>query len=343
MTNRFRVSSTLPRRLEELGLRQEAVLRQAGLPIGLFNQDKIQVSTEEFFALYRGIADASNDPAFGLKLGIEERVEHYDPTKIIALSARSLWDAVERLSRYKQLTCPEEIRLVDRGNECAVQFVWLLAHEKEPPLLVDVCFAWIVGIGHRGTGRPLNPKRVELQRPPAHKEMYETHFRCPVKFKSKQNALIFSRADMELPFVTYNADLLAAVAPQLEAELREHLAQKTFSEQAKGILKQLLAGQRTGIQDLAREIHVSTRTLQRRLTEQDLTFQRLLDEARRELARHYLLQSSRELNETAYLLGYEDANSFFRAFHHWEGTSPAQWRVLQKNSQPTTQAQAGAA
>src|SRR6266513_4486864 len=77
MTNRFRVSSTLPRRLEELGLRQEAVLRQAGLPIGLFNQDKIQVSTEEFFALYRGIADASNDPAFGLKLGTEERVERY--------------------------------------------------------------------------------------------------------------------------------------------------------------------------------------------------------------------------------------------------------------------------
>src|SRR5438034_6422340 len=76
MTNRFRVSSTLPRRLEELGLRQEAVLRQAGLPIGLFNQDKIQVSTEEFFALYRGIADASNDPAFGLKLGTERSEEH---------------------------------------------------------------------------------------------------------------------------------------------------------------------------------------------------------------------------------------------------------------------------
>jgi len=55
--------------------------------------------------------------------------------------------------------------------------------------------------------------------------------------------------------------------------------------------------------------------LQRRLTEQGITLQRLLEEARRELARHYLLHSSRELNETAYLLGYEDANSSFRAFH----------------------------
>ena len=335
MTSRFRVSSTLPGRLQELGLSPEAVLRQAGLPMGLFNQEKILVSTEEFFALHQGIADASSDPEFGLKLGTLERVEHYDPTKIIALSARSFRDAVERLSRYKQLTCPEEIRLVERGNECAVQFVWLLAHEKEPPLLVDVCFAWIVSIGRRGTRRPVNPKRVELQRASGHRDIYEAHFRCPVKFKANQNGLVFSKADMELPFVTHNADLLAIVAPQLEAELTQQLAQKTFSEQAKGILKQLLAGQRPGIQDLARELHLSTRTLQRRLTEQGITFQRLLEEARRELARHYLLHSSRELNETAYLLGYEDANSFFRAFHHWEGTSPAQWRILKNNLEHT--------
>lgn len=329
MTNRFRVSSTLPRKIEELGLSPETVLRRAGLPMGLFNMDKVMVSTEEFFALHRGIAEASNDPGVGLKLGTEERVERYDPVKIAAISARSFQDAVERLSRYKQLTCPEEIRVVERGNECAVRFVWLRAHEKEPPLLVDVCFAWIVAMAQRGTGRPLSPQRVEFQRAPAHREMYEVHFRCPVKFRANQNALVFKKADMELPFVTSNPDLLATVAPQLEAELTEQLAQKNFNEQAKGILKRLLAGQRPGIDDLARELHLSTRTLQRRLTEQGITFQRLLEEARRELARHYLLHSSRELNETAYLLGYEDANSFFRAFHQWEGTSPGQWRMLQ--------------
>jgi AraC-like DNA-binding protein len=343
MTNRFRVSSTLARKLEELGLSPKTVLRQAGLPRGLFKLERILVNTEEFFALHRGIAEASNDPAIGLKLGTEERVERYDPVKLAALSARSFRDAVERLSRYKQLTCPEEIRLVERGNECAVQFLWLLAHEQEPSLLVDVCFAWIVALAQRGTGRPLTAKRVEFQRALTHREMYESHFRCPVKFKARQNALIFSKSDIELPFVTYNADLLATFAPQLEVELTEQLAQKSFAEQAKGILKQVLAGQRPGIQDLARELHLSTRTLQRRLTETGITFQRLLDEARRELARHYLLHSSRELNETAYLLGYEDANSFFRAFHQWEGTSPGQWRLLQKNGQPATRTQAGAA
>lgn len=343
MLNQFRIPSLLPRRLTELDLSPEGVLRQAGLPMGLFNQEKILVSTDEFFALYRGIAGATDDPGFGLKLGTEDRVERYDPIRITALSARSFRDALQRMARYKQLTCPEEIRVVERGNECTVQFVWLMAHEKEPALLVDMCFAWIVAIARRGVGRALSPKRVEFQRPPAHREIYEAHFRCPVKFKARQNALIFSKADMELPFVTYNPELLAIVAPQLEAELAEQLGHKTLSEQAKAFLKRLLAGQRPGIQDLARELQLSTRTLQRRLTEEGITFQRLLEEARHELARHYLLHSSLELNQTAYLLGYEDANSFFRAFHHWEGTSPGQWRELQKNSSPTPQVQVGAA
>jgi len=201
--------------------------------MGLFKMDKILVSTEEFFALHRGIAEASNDPCFGLKLGSEERVERYDPVKIAAISARSFRDAIERISRYKQLTCPEEIRVVERGKESAVQFLWLLALEKEPPLLVDVCFAWIVSMAHRGIGRRLSPKRVELQRPPAHREIYETHFGCPVRFKADRDALVFSMADMELPFVTHNADLLGIVAPQLESELAQQLAQKTFIEQAK--------------------------------------------------------------------------------------------------------------
>ena len=343
MANQFRVPSLLPRRLEELHLSPEGVLRQAGLPMGLFNQEKILVSRDEFFALYRGIAGATDDPGFGLKLGTEDRVERYDPIRIAALSARSSRDALQRVARYKRLTFPAELRLVERGNECAVQFVWLPAHEKEPALLVDVCFASIVAIASRSVGRPLSPQRVEFQRTPAHREMYEAHFRCPVKFKARQNALIFSKADMELPFVTHNAELLAVVAPHLEAELAEQLGHKTFSEQAKAILKRLVAGRRPGIQDLARELHLSTRTLQRRLTEEGITFQRLLEEARRELARHYLLHSSLELNQTAYLLGYEDATSFFRAFHQWEGTSPGQWRQLQGNSSPTTQAQVGAA
>jgi AraC-like DNA-binding protein len=330
MGNRFRVSKTLVNKVEEMGIPTDVLLDRCGLPSGALHQEKIFVTTDEFFALYRTIAELGGAPDFGLKLGTEERMERYDPIAIAALYTRSFRDALERIARYKQLTCPEKIALEERDDECVVRFEWLLADETEPELLVDTCFAWMLTIARRGTAQPLNPKRIEFQRPAVNREIYEAHFRCPVKFDSAHNALIFHKADIDRPFVTHNADLLAMISPQLEAELKQQLAEKSISEQVKGILKRLLAGKRPELQDVARELRLSTRTLQRRLTEEKASFQQIVEKARREMARHYLLHSSLELNETAYLLGYEDPNSFFRAFHNWEGTSPGVWRASQR-------------
>src|SRR5260370_42312051 len=125
MMNRFRVSGTLARRLEELGLAPIAVLRHAGLPMGLFEQSKIWITTEELFALYSAIHEISGDPGIGLKLGSEERIERYDPIAIVALYTRSFRDALGRLVRYKRLTCPAELRSVEHGHECARHFACL--------------------------------------------------------------------------------------------------------------------------------------------------------------------------------------------------------------------------
>jgi len=88
-----------------------------------------------------------------------------------------------------------------------------------------------------------------------------------------------------------------------------------------------LAGKRPTLQDVGRELGMGARTLQRRLTDAGITFEQVVEETRRELAHHYLKQRSVELSEAAFLLGFEDANSFFRAFHAWEGTSPSEWRT----------------
>ena len=105
-----------------------------------------------------------------------------------------------------------------------------------------------------------------------------------------------------------------------------------MAEPAKGVLKRLLAGQRPGIQDLARELRLSTRGLQRRLTEEGVSFQQLMKEARQEAGPALPVALLAGLNETAYLLGHEDADSFFRTFQHWEGTSPGQWRTTHLNA-----------
>jgi AraC-type transcriptional regulator len=137
MSDRFRVLSVMARQLEGMGIPTNAVLRLAGLPIQLFQQTRIWLTTEEMRALYDAIAQVSGDPAIGLRLGSEERPENYSPIAIAALFTRSFRDALNRVARYKRLTSPQEIRLSERGRECAVEFVWLLTEVMESPIWID--------------------------------------------------------------------------------------------------------------------------------------------------------------------------------------------------------------
>ncbi|WP_321476681.1 AraC family transcriptional regulator ligand-binding domain-containing protein [uncultured Paludibaculum sp.] len=330
MTRRFRVNTLLSGKLEELGVPPADVLRHAGLPAGLLDLPKPAVTTEELFALWRAVGEVSRDPAIGLKLGSEDRIERYDPIAIAALYTPSFAEALQRMARYKQLTCPEELRIVNGPRETSVEFLWLLATMTEPPTLIDLCFAWVVNIARRGTGVPLTPARIQLTRRRDPLPLLEQHFGCPVDYEGASNAIFFHNQDLERPFLTHNAELLSMIAPQLDQELNQREAEQSLPDRIRLILKRQLAGQRPTVQLLARELHMSVRSLQRRLTAEGSSFQQILEEARREMARHYLVHSSLELNETAYLLGYEDANSFVRAFRVWEGIPPAHWRELQR-------------
>ena len=161
----------------------------------------------------------------------------------------------------------------------------------------------------------------------AHGKALERYFGCPVVCGATRNALVFRSSDAELPFITRNAELLDMLAPQFELELQQRTGQEdSFVELVRGAIQQKLTGHRPGIDDIAQDLRLSPRTLQRRLQELGSTYQRVLDEARQEMARYYLRNSVLELAEAAYLLGYEDANSFARAFRGWEGMPPKHWR-----------------
>jgi len=192
---------------------------------------------------------------------------------------------------------------------------------------VDMLLSWIMSVGRQGTDGEIAPLRVELNRPVKHRALLERHFGCRVRFKADRNALVFRSSDLDLPFVTHNEELVAMIGTQLESELKSRNTSMNVGEQVKDALRQSLAGKRPTLQDVAQELGMGARTLQRRLTDAGFTFQQLVEDTRRELARHYLKQRAVELNEAAFLLGFEDANSFFRAFQVWEGTSPGEWRT----------------
>jgi AraC-like DNA-binding protein len=329
MADRFRITKGWAHRFAQEKISVPALLRRAGLPPDLFEQEKIFVTTAQVFAIWRTVAELCRDPAFGLKLGTELRFERSHPVAIAGVCSRSFGDALERLARYKQLTCPEEIRIQRKPRESSVAFCFVEANEPQPEIMVDLGLSWILGVGRQGSDGKIKPLRLELTRAAKNRALLERHFGCPVRFKAGRDALIFRSSDLDLPFATHNEELVAVIGAHLESELEARISGRQIGEQVKEELRRSLAGKRPTLRAVSRELGMSARTLQRRLNDAGITFQELIQATRRELARHYLKQPAVELNEAAFLLGFEDANSFFRAFQVWEGTSPGEWRTRQ--------------
>ena len=327
MIDRFRITKGWAHRLAAEQITTSTLLRRAALPANLFTQEKIYLTTAQIFALWRAASQMNQDPSLGLRLGTELKFERNHPVAIVGVCSRNFGDALQRLARYKQLTCPEEIRIRKRAQETSVEFHFVAAKEIEPDIMVDVGLSSILNVARRGSDGEIKPLRLELTRPANHRELLESHFGCRVRFKADRNALVFRSTDLDCPFLNHNEELVSMLGAQLEAELDAKNESKEVGELVKQTLMRSLAGKRPSLQEIARELGMSSRTLQRRLSASRATFQELLESARRELAHHYLKRPTVEFNEAAFLLGFEDVNSFFRAFQAWEGLSPTEWRA----------------
>jgi AraC-like DNA-binding protein len=108
---------------------------------------------------------------------------------------------------------------------------------------------------------------------------------------ASRNAIIFRASDATAPFVTRNAELLDLLAPQFEEQLRQYKDEDSFMELVHRTIQDRLTGQRPSIDVISQALHMSPRTLQRRLQESGSSFQRVLDEARHQMARYYLSNS----------------------------------------------------
>jgi hypothetical protein len=236
MSDRLRISRTWAQRFADHKIAVPTLLRRAGLPPGLFQPDKVYVTTAELFALWRSVGEMSSDPGIGLKLGAEQRLERSHPAAIAVICSRTFGDAVERLGRYKQLTCPEEIRIHRKVEETAVEFFYVEAKEPQPDVLVDMVLSWILTVGQRGTDGHIAPLRLELTRAVQHRELLESHFGCRVRFKADRNALVFRSSDLDRPFVTHNEELLAVIGTSLDSELKARNRSMNAGEQVKDTL-----------------------------------------------------------------------------------------------------------
>ncbi len=230
------------------------------------------------------------------------------------------------MARYKQLCPPESLRITEEGEECTIELEWSYTEQPGPPMLIGITLAFLLELGRRGTGQPIAAKFVEFSHEMGDVQTLEDYFGCSILIGAKCNRLTIHREDLDRHFASYNLELLEMLTPLLDQSLNVHQHSSSITEMVKWIIKRSLAGGRPDIQTVASELGMSDRTLQRRLTNECTSFKFLLTQVRQDQAREYLADPSLDIKDVAFLIGYEDQNSFYRAFHLWEGDTPSNWR-----------------
>lgn len=321
MADQHEISAALLQRLRACGADVEHACAAVGLP------PSGHLDTETYFAFWEAIQERA--PAdLGLQLAVTNTVLDYDLAHLAALHSPDVRSSLEKFARYKRLCGPKELVLEPVGHSLRVHVRWLPTQRRAPARLIDGGLAALLLLVQRGTGSSLVPLRVELTRARDHEALLEPFFGCPIHFGAQYDALIFTNEQLDLPYVAHKADLLALIVPGLEAKLAPRAP--TFADEVRETIARRMAGERPSVQKVSRELAVSTRTLQRRLGELGTSYQHVLDEARHEASLRLLRASELDIPEIAFLLGFEELNSFTRAFRGWEGQTPRRWRDSMK-------------
>lgn len=322
MSDRIKIPAAFWLGVDRLTVGRSALLRAAGLPIAV-GQDDAVVTTAQFFSLWNGLEKLVDQDA-GLKLGQAVDTPILPPSFLVAYHAKDLRDALQRVARFKSLCAPEVLTIAEQGNACVIESHWPIGDAAVPASLIDATMVSIVGLARSGADERFRPKRIELRR--RRSEAIAAFYGCPIGWNADHDRLILNASDLDLPFGSYNRELLAMLDGALAGQLDAQAAQSSLTDQVRWLLRRALTAGRPELRSIARELAISERSLQRRLSEEGRGFQALLSDTRHELALEYLRDPRLDLSEIAYMLGYENQGSFFRAFQDWEDKTPSEWR-----------------
>ena len=307
--------------LKDLGISTAEILKRAQLPADLFTRKGAGLSTEEYFRLWRALETVFDDPAFPLKIVQAISSDVFDPPVFSAYCSPDLNTALQRLSQFKPLIGPMKLDVEINDDATRLTIKFLEKGLEIPACLIGAELGFFVQLARMATREPIVPLQITVPVALPAGDAYANYFGVtPVA--GDDVSVSFSAEDALKPFLTENAQMWEFFEPGLRKRLSEISAEEGMAERVRSALLEMLPSGQTSVDDLASRLLVSRRTLQRRLGEEGTSFKAVLASVREELARHYITKSELPYNQISFLLGYEDPNSFFRAFHEWTGATP---------------------
>jgi AraC-like DNA-binding protein len=319
------------RLLEMHGLDAVGIARNAGVDLAAIPAPGERIEVDKIDAILGAAIPLIRDPAFGLHAA---RCWHPSELGVLGyawLSSSTLRTGLERLVRYSRLVGERGMTEIEDTRQGLTVRFW--AKRGNPSVVpvaavfVDIVMAILLDLCRMNAGAGLRPVAATLRRrKPDSADSYERFFGCPVRFGAEENTFALSAKDADHPLPSANRQLAAVFDKMLTEELARLDKSDVVSRCRAAVLEHLASGEGTA-EETAKQLHMSPRTLQRKLAEAHTTYLQLIDDTRKDLALRYIEDPRRSVTDITFSLGFSQPSAFTRAFKRWTGRSPSDYRT----------------
>ena len=309
------------------GLNVAELCEVAGINLKNLEDPAYRCPTENVSALWEVAIARSKNQDLALMATHLVQPANFEAVGYVMMSCSSIRVALDRLTRYLSIVSDAaRIELVERSGLHWIEVEIFGGDAAIPPQRLVFILVVLLTFFRWGSGKMVRPQFAEFSQPNScNRALYEEVFQCPVAFDKPRNALGFRLVDLEIPLLTSNP-LVSEMHNQFAIQQMERLNLSKISYRVKEIIVAKLSDGEPRREEIASALCVSERTLLRKLQEEGITYNQLLNATRREMAQQYLRQKNLSLDQITYLLGFADKSNFFRACKRWFDVSPSQYR-----------------
>lgn len=297
-----------------------------GAPGGADRAASQRIPVDRFDAAVLWLVEHTGDPHAGLKAGACWHPSDLGPLGLAWLTAQDLQSALAMAVRYARILGDRGLAVHSATRE-STTFVFdpRRSDPRVDAFLAEFVLSLVLGMCRANAGAGFHPMQVTLRAgDAAFADGYARVFGCPVSCDAEANALFLPNAPMQAPLRTGNAHLAGLLGEAVAAAYAQ-LDRRDIVGRCRREVLQALPERLIGLEEAADRLHISQRTLQRRLADVGCTFQQVVDDVRRDLAARWL-QEEKSVTEVAFLLGFSSSGSFSRAYGKWTGRKPADSR-----------------
>lgn len=316
--------------LRLLGEEPMEILESVGIdPSHVINPDR-RIDVARMQKLWRQCVLVTGRPAFGLLAAEQVQPNTLQGLGLAFLASDTVHDALARLARFSRvISSGLALRLEEEGEltELIVDVPAVVLQQDFEFAAIDFGIGMIMKMCDLTLGEYVSPLHVQLQRPsPEDIDEFASLLGSRVSFDQADTRITFVTADISGRLINANPELARINDEQVETYLATFLDSSVVHLTAAAIVESLSQGV-PGQGEIAAQLNMSGRTLQRKLKQEGSSFSTLLQDCRCELAQKYLSQPQRSVIEVAYQLGFSEPSTFSRAFKQWTGQSPAEYRA----------------